>query len=77
MHESRKKIWRNFFNALSILRNKVSHSDSFLNINEINVLKKGGFENLLSPELELQTNPLHYKEVCVYILDFFDELIQK
>jgi hypothetical protein len=71
-----KKTWRTFFRSLSILRNKVSHSDSLLDENERACLREGGFGKLISADNgQLSMNARMYKEIASYTLDFFDMLL--
>lgn len=77
MSQKSKKIWRKFFKALSIVRNKVSHSDISLSEHEKQMMIEGGFRTLVSKKGKLQVNPRMYEQVCNYILRFFDELYSK
>jgi hypothetical protein len=70
----RRKIWNNFFDALGIVRNKVSHSDTSLTPNEIDRLVKGGFSTLVSKTKELQVNTRNYKQIVDFILQFYREV---
>jgi hypothetical protein len=69
-----KTQWRRFFGALSIVRNKASHSDTTLTESERKKLAEGGFAVLISDTGELVMNPRMYVQAASYILDFFDVL---
>ncbi len=71
----RKKIWRQYFNALTILRNKASHSNSRLTNNQSDCLLEGGFSVMVSRNNELQMNTRQYSQLASHILEFFDEII--
>lgn len=74
--EDVKKKWRNYFDAISKIRNKSSHSDVILNEIEQNVIKdaKFGLELMLAPEGKLRIKPSFYPQIISFTLDFFDEL---
>jgi len=72
-----KKTWRKFFDALSIIRNKVSHSNPTLNYKEKEKIRDGGFGVFISAEGTLQFNSRMYEQVAVFTLEFFDELTSK
>jgi hypothetical protein len=69
-----KKAWRLFFRALSIVRNKASHSDPSLTEAEREILRQGGFNAMVSDTGELKMNTRMYQQVAALILDFFDVL---
>jgi hypothetical protein len=69
-----KRTWRRYFDALSIVRNKASHSDWRLTIGEQRRLREQGFAVMVSPAGELQLNPRIYEQVAAHVLDFFDAL---
>lgn len=69
-----KKTWRKFFDALSIIRNKVSHSNTSINDNEKNSLIDANFGAFISAEGTLQANPRMYEQVALNTLQFFDAL---
>ncbi len=69
-----KKTWRKFFDALSIIRNKASHSDTFINENERKRLIEANFGTVISTEGILQFNTRIYEEVTLYTLQFLDLL---
>lgn len=72
--KDRKNTWRNFFKAITILRNKVSHSDTSLSQEERDLLKNGGLGVVVSAAGELQLNARLYAQAGKYVLDFWDEL---
>lgn len=72
---NQKTHWRRFFRALSIIRNKVSHSDTELSCAERNSLRDEGFGTYLSPSGKLQANPRMYPQLATSVLDFFDLLL--
>ncbi|OYT78223.1 hypothetical protein [Pseudomonas sp. PGPPP2] len=74
LDKNKKTQWRKFFQALSIVRNKVSHSDPSLNETEKTSLRGGGFEDLISEDGSLVTNSLHYSPIATSTLNFFDAL---
>lgn len=69
-----KKNWRNFFDALRIVRNKVSHSDCSLSQHEKEILEKGELKNLVSKSGTLQANTKMYGQLAKLTLDFFDQV---
>lgn len=71
--EHRKTAWRKYFNCLSVVRNKVSHSDCALNHNERELLMQNGFSPLVNGT-ELQINSRFYSQVCNHVIQFFQEL---
>lgn len=75
--KDRKKMWRKFYDALTILRNKSAHSDPNLTDNEVQRLKDGGYGALVSTNNQLQINPRNYFQIAFHTLDFFDELTNK
>lgn len=74
IEKEQKKMWRKFFDALTIVRNKSAHSDPSLTDNEAQRLKDGGYGVLASADNQLQINPRNYYQVAFHTLDFFDEL---
>ncbi|CAI8804767.1 HEPN_RiboL-PSP domain-containing protein [Pseudomonas sp. IT-P74] len=66
--------WRKFFRALSIARNKASHSNTALTEAEKADLRDGGFALLISDTGIFVTNPRNYAQASILVLDFFDEL---
>ncbi len=74
LEKTSKKHWRGFFRALSIVRNKTSHSDVSLTDTERNDLRNGGFEVMVDEHGELVLNPRMYAQVVHFTLQFFDEL---
>jgi hypothetical protein len=67
-----KTQWRRFFRALSIIRNKASHSDSSLTENERKALIDGGCRRMISTTGELVMNPRMYAQFVTFSLQFFD-----
>lgn len=67
-----KRDWRLFFRALSIVRNKVSHSVAELAESEKVRLIEGGFSVLISQSGKLVINPRIYAQIANHILNFFD-----
>lgn len=74
MEKDAKKIWRNYFKALSIIRNKSSHADSTLNEREREALRTGGLDLMISASGELASNPGLYAQFAQFTLNFFDSL---
>lgn len=72
--EERKNVWRKYFIALSVVRNKASHGDSALNTKEMEKLKEGGFAALISQDNQLGINARNYNQICIHIINFFTEL---
>jgi hypothetical protein len=68
--------WRDYFRALSIIRNKASHSKVTLTDTERQDLRKARFDSWIDDRGELQLNTLRYAEVSARILDFFDVMCQ-
>ena len=71
--EHRKKIWRKYFKCISILRNKVSHSDCSLSSSEKDLLMNNGFSAVVNGT-ELQFNSRNYVQICNHVIQFFQEL---
>lgn len=67
-----KAQWRCFFRALSIVRNKASHSDPSLTETERNALTEGGCGVMISAAGELVMNPRMYAQFVTFSLQFFD-----
>lgn len=70
----RRTVWINFFDALTIVRNKSSHSDVSLSGSERSRLIRGGCEVLVSPDMSLQLNSRNYKQVVDIVLEFYHEI---
>jgi len=64
--EHRKKIWREYFKCISILRNKVSHSDCSLSSSEKDLLMHNGFSAVVNGT-ELQFNSRNYVQICNHV----------
>ncbi len=69
-----KLACRAYFDALNIIRNKVSHSDMSLSEKEKDKLIKAKFKNAISPKGELQMTFEGYKLLLIDIIKFFDTL---
>ena len=69
-----KLACRVYFDALNIIRNKVSHSDMSLSEKEKEKLIKAKFKNAISPKGELQMTFEGYKLLLIDIIKFFDTL---
>lgn len=69
-----KVACRAYFDALNIIRNKVSHSDMTLSEEEKEKLIKGKFKNAISEQGELQMTFEGYKLLLTDIVKFFDTL---
>jgi hypothetical protein len=65
---------RAYFDALSIIRNKISHSDTALSESEKKKLKRGKFNNAISTDGSLQMTFEGYKFLLTDIVRFFDNL---
>jgi hypothetical protein len=70
----RQKTWRRFFDALSVVRNKVSHSETALTEADIERLNRGGLAAMII-DGELKIAPQSYEQLVRFVLDFFDELL--
>jgi hypothetical protein len=74
LNKDAKKKWRGFFRALSIVRNKVSHSDVSLTDQERSDLHSGGCGVMVAGDGSLAINTRMYAQVASIVLVFFDEL---
>lgn len=72
LNKKEKGMWRKFFIGMTIVRNKVSHSNSTLTQQEQEDLKQGGLKALVSNNGDLQVNPRMYKQFAEFSLNFFD-----
>ncbi|NVN51622.1 hypothetical protein [Mycolicibacterium hippocampi] len=68
---TQRKIWNKFFDALSVLRNKASHSHPSLSDSDKKKLIDGGCGALVSEDGNLQLNSRNYKQVIDIVLQFF------
>ena len=75
LSRERKRSWRKYFGALSIVRNRISHSDPTLSTKEAQSLRDGGCGVMVSNDGSLVVNPRMYKQVASHILDFLDQLV--
>jgi hypothetical protein len=73
LQSRRAAMWRKYFKALSIVRNKASHSNHVLSQDEAGALRNNGFAALVSSTNELQLNTTNYKQICDHVLLFFKE----
>jgi hypothetical protein len=67
-----KARWRRFFRALSIVRNKASHSDTSLTETERKALVEGGCGVMISKSGDLVMNPRMYAQFVTFTLQFLD-----
>lgn len=72
LEKKTKKVWRKFFRALSIARNKTSHSITTLTDGERLELRDGGCAALISESGDLVINPRMYAQIVNHILNFLD-----
>jgi hypothetical protein len=72
--EDEKTYFRIFYEALSILRNKSSHSDPSLNDYESKKLKQAKLDFLISSQGTLQSQPGHYFHISKMVMIFLDNL---
>ncbi len=69
-----KKDARCYFDALTIIRNKVSHSDMHLSEIEINKIKKGKLGKVIAKDNTLRMTFEGYEYLIRDIINFFDKL---
>lgn len=69
-----KRSIRNFFSALTIVRNKSSHSNPSLTENEIERLKEGGLSFFISTSGDLVASHRYYYSLSEYIIGFLQRL---
>lgn len=69
-----KQETRNYFRALSILRNKISHSNTILKSNEIEDLKKGKLGLVVEADNRLSFSIEFYKPIIIDLINFFNKL---
>jgi len=72
--EKEKKYFRIFYEALSILRNKSSHSVPELSDYEKNKIKQAKLDFLISPQGKLQSQPRHYFYISKMAMVFLNNL---
>jgi hypothetical protein len=70
----RRDVWIKFFDALSVIRNKASHSDVTLSESQQKKLAEGGCGVLVSDDGNLQLNSRNYKQVVDCVMQFYQEL---
>jgi hypothetical protein len=73
--KDRRKVWRRLFDALSILRNKASHSDVSLTQLQRSKLTGAGLSPMIDAGGNLQINPRMYVQLASYVLDFLDDVL--
>lgn len=74
LSEDYKKSSRSYFEALSIIRNKVSHSDMTLTDGEKTKLKNGKLGNAIGSDGLLQMTVEGYKPLITDVVRFFDNV---
>jgi hypothetical protein len=76
LEQSIAVTWRRYFRALSIIRNKVSHSNATLSAGEVSDLQAGGFSAAVS-DGQLGVNPRMYRQIVEQIAGFFTLILAK
>ena len=71
-----QQTWRSFFRALSIVRNKASHSDPTLSSTETADLAKGGCAAMVSSNDTLVLNVRMHTQVVERVLSFLDLVVK-
>lgn len=74
LKNDRKVMWRRYLVGLSLIRNKVSHSDPSLTSAQVEELKKAGFGTLVSTG-ELLLNPRSHRQICDHLIQFLREVL--
>lgn len=69
-------MWRKYFRALSIIRNKASHYDTTLSDGEVTALGEGGFSVAVT-DGRLGVNPRMYKQVVEHTGRFLGLILSK
>ena len=69
-----QKTWRKFFEALTIIRNKVNHGNFKIEALERKKLIEGGFAQSVKVSGDLKVGPRYYPQISGYILDFLDSV---
>ena len=72
--KNRRVVWTNFFEALNVVRNKVSHSDIVLAPGDTQKLKNGGLGVLVGADNMLQVNTRNYRQIISLVLKFYEEV---
>jgi len=67
-----QQTWRSFFRALSIVRNKASHSNPSLTNKEMDDLAKSGCSVMVSADDTLVLNARMYFQLVDHVLNFLD-----
>ena len=70
--KEKQKTWKDFFEAITILRNKCSHSIFNIEESERKKLIAGGFQQSVNIPGEIIVGPRMYSQVANNILNFFD-----
>ena len=74
LSKDEQATWRKYFRALSIGRNKASHSAPALSPAEVNDLRDGGYGVMVNEDGSLVMNPLMYFQAATHVLDFLDAI---
>lgn len=74
LDERYKSECRAYFDAINIIRNKISHSDMTLSEEEKSKLVAAKFKNAISKEGELQMTFEGYQHLVTDVIKFFDKL---
>lgn len=72
----KKKYWRNFFRAITVLRNKSSHEDTSLSQIDKESLINAEFGFMISGD-QLTINFTDFSTICNRALNFYNEVAQK
>jgi hypothetical protein len=75
LRKADRTAWRKFFRALTIVRNKSSHSDPSLSPSEVVSLRDGGLGVMVSDDDTLVMNPRMYVQVVSAMLKFCELVI--
>lgn len=70
-NKSKKSEWKYFFNGLTILRNKCSHSNSKINTYEQNILNNSCLKKLIRKD-SITMNTGYYTEIINKLYDFLE-----
>jgi hypothetical protein len=74
LSKDEQATWRKYFRALSIVRNKASHSAPALSPAEVNDLRDGGYGVMVNEDGSLVMNPRMYFQAATQVLDFLDAI---
>jgi len=72
MSRAGKKKWRVYFDALRILRNKTSHSDSSIKPHELQVLQDARLDIHIGVGNRMQASVINFKPILERVLEFLD-----